>query len=452
VALSALFAAYYGAALVLVAFELVGAGGWFGARPRFSRVARTSATPYVIGLVASYALALSIVWYAATHQSASALQIWRGKLPPLPVVTPGMEHPNVIAVLLLTVYGCQCALLWAVYRRTVDDLVLRVAAAAMLVLSLVTPAFISLDPYSYAADAYLGRAAYVAPIAPLPGELRVVSEAFAGAVPPAPYGPLWLLLTRAVTALIPSLLLKLLALRLLGALSLIAVAGAMARLGLPRRLLAIVWLNPGLALYYVMNAHNDLFAVACIAWAAAWIRRSVTASLIAILAAALIKLPFAVLALPVLQPIRSSRGRWACAVVIIIGALALSWLTGGREYFQALAVHAPPLAAYNVLNLAVAFGALAAVVTATAGYRRLRSAVWLMPMIGSYPTPWYFIWGFGYALARHRVLAYLLILFPLASALVDTEFWHMWTIVLVVPVLVALQVVTFKPSHDGKPR
>lgn len=443
--MSALFAVYYGAALVLVAVEFIGVGGWLAPRQQFSRVPRASATPYVIVLVLSYAIVLCIVWYAATHESLSGVQPWRAKLP-LPVVTRYTKHPDAISALFLAVSACQCALLSGIYRRTINENVLRAALAAMLVLSLATPALISFDPYSYAADGYLGRAAYAAPVV-LPGEFRLVSEAFAGAVPPALYGPLWLLVTRAVTSSVPSLLFKLLALRAVGALSLIAVVGAMARLGLPGRLRAIVWLNPGLALHYVMNAHNDLFAVACIAWAAVWIRRSVVGATLGILAAALIKLPFAALALPVLRRIRSTGMRWAWAAIVIVGSLGLSWLLGGREYFQALAVHAPVPSPYNVLSGATMVVALAAIVTATAGYRRLGTAVWLMPMIASYPTPWYFVWGFGYALGRHRVLAYLLILFPLASFLVDPMFMQGWTLTIVVPLLIALHVATLKRSQ-----
>ncbi|MBV8148191.1 MAG: hypothetical protein JO092_03780, partial [Candidatus Eremiobacteraeota bacterium] len=265
--------------------------------------------------------------------------------------------------------------------------------------------------------------------------------------PPAPYGPLWLLIARGVTAWTPTMLSKLLAFRAFGAICLFATVAAMARLGLPRRLRIVTLLNPGLALLYVMNAHNDLCAVALIAWAAVWAFRRPFVALGFIVAAALIKLPFAILALPVLRPISPPRLRAVCAAVALAAALGLSWAMGGKEYFSALAVHVPNVSVGNGLNVAAALAALALLVAAASGFRRVRSAVWLMPMMGSYPTPWYFLWGFGYALGRHRLLAYLLVLFPLASLLVDSTFIQIWTLLVVVPLLVLLQILAFKPTR-----
>jgi hypothetical protein len=438
--LSALFAVYYGAALVLVVAEALGLGRRYSVRVRsLRRVQQSSATPFIVALIVSYALELALVWLAATHQSVLWVQPWRLTLP-LTVVTRDMQYPNAVSAVFLTLSALQCVLLWEIYRRAVDGRVLLVAAVTMLALSLAAPSLISFDPYSYAADAYLGRAAYIAQTA-LPGEYRVVSEAFSyGAVPPAPYGPLWLLIARVATAWLPTLLSKLLALRIFGALCLISVVAAMKRLGLPRRLLVVTMLNPALALLYVMNAHNDLCAVALIAWAAVWLFRSRVAAVVLIAAAALIKLPFAILALPVLRPIQPAALRAGYAFIILVLALGLSWVTGGREYFSALAAHAPTISFVNALNLAAGLAALAAVITAAVNRPKLRSAVWLMPMMGSYPTPWYFTWGFGYAVRRHRVLAYLMILLPIASAVVDTTFMQVWSLLVVVPLLVALQV------------
>ena len=57
-----------------------------------------------------------------------------------------------------------------------------------------------------------------------------------------------------------------------------------------------------------------------------------------------------------------------------------------------------------------------------------------MPLI----FPWYLIWGFPYALARHRILGGLLVAFPFAAALVLPEFTRVWTLLLVFPMIVIM--------------
>jgi hypothetical protein len=48
-------------------------------------------------------------------------------------------------------------------------------------------------------------------------------------------------------------------------------------------------------------------------------------------------------------------------------------------------------------------------------------------MMSSYIATWYCAYGIPYALARHRLLAYLMIALPFACALVDAKFMRPWT-------------------------
>ncbi|MBV8434914.1 MAG: hypothetical protein JO029_11600, partial [Candidatus Eremiobacteraeota bacterium] len=59
-------------------------------------------------------------------------------------------------------------------------------------------------------------------------------------------------------------------------------------------------------------------------------------------------------------------------------------------------------------------------------------------MMGSYVATWYMLYGLPYALARRRLLAYLLIALPVASALVDAKFMRPWTYFAALPVTLAV--------------
>jgi hypothetical protein len=430
--LGAVFAVYYAAALILVAMDLRASD-----KRRAQTPVRVWSVPATILLLASYCAQLAIVWYAATHQRFDASQAWRSALP-FPVITLKMEHPDAVAALIIAIGVAQCALLWAVYRNPPKATYLWIAATAFLALSLAEPALISFDPYSYAADAFLGQGSYGVVNASLPDPYRVVNQAFAGsAVPRSPYGPLWLLLSQGVSLPLPTLFFKTMAFRAIGALSLAGLVAALWTLYRSTRICALAALNPALYLQYVMNGHNDLFATACVAWAAAIVKRSAAGAVLLLVAAACVKLPFALLGLPVLASIPVIRTRAVAALSTIAASLAVSWFAAGAGYFRAIFVHLPSFDAFRALGAAVAAAAVVVLIDGVARSRRYNAAAWLFPLAGSYPTSWYGIWGLGYALARQGAVAYLLIFLPLFAALIDVMFIRIWTIEFVVPAVMA---------------
>jgi len=198
-------------------------------------------------------------------------------------------------------------------------------------------------------------------------------------------------------------------------------------LRVPRRILAVAALNPGLAMQYVAGAHNDLLGIAAIVVAAALLRRSAVVACGLVVVAALIKLPFAILGLPILARCRPAP----------LGTLALSRSSRAPlpspgsapapAIFKASPCTFRKSGFVHLLNAAVSVAALVAIAVAFLGGRRLRNAVWLMPMMGSYIASWYVTYGVPYALARRRILASLLVLMPFAALLLDAKFMREWT-------------------------
>jgi hypothetical protein len=314
----------------------------------------------------------------------------------------------------------------------------------MSLLSLAPPAFVSPDPYAYVGDALLGRGAYSPPAHAFGGEFAPIDRFFAAPMLPSPYGPLWTVVSGLVTAPFASLLGKLLALRVLGLLCYVALLAALRACGIPPRLIALAALNPGLFLQYVASAHNDLFGIVPLVFAAAFAARNAVLATGFLVVGALVKLPFVILGLPVLAAVRSRPMRYACAVAAILAAVVLSRWGAGDAYFSGLAVHVPAQGPVYVFNLAVSVLALLAIGVAFVGGPRLRSAVWLIPMASSYVASWYLVYALPYALARRRMLAYLLIAFPFASVLVDAKFMQWWTYAIVLPLTVLASVVSFR--------
>jgi hypothetical protein len=145
--------------------------------------------------------------------------------------------------------------------------------------------------------------------------------------------------------------------------------------------------------------------------------------------------------LPVLAAVRSRAARYTCAAAAIAATVVLSRWAAGANYFAGLAVHVPVPGPAYALNLIVSLLALAAIAVALVGGARVRAALWLIPMASSYVASWYLIYGLPYALARRRILAYLLIVFPFATVLVDAKFVQWWTYTLVLPLVVLVSIV-----------
>lgn len=422
------FLPYYVAALALAYFELRGRS--------IVPVLAVPAWPAALWtalLAAGYAVQLGIVWYAATTVGLSVP--WRHELP-IGVAEHGMAHPDAVEAALLLVAALQTYSLLGLYRARAAPGVIAAGFAVVIALSIAAPATISPDVYAYAGDALMGRSAYHTPAAPFSGEYAVIDRLFHPRLA-APYGPLWLALAVWFAAPVPTLLGKLVAFRSIGALSYVALLAALRACGLPQRVLAVAAVNPALAQQYVADAHNDLAGIAMIVAGAALLRaRRQYLGAAMIVVASLIKLPFALLALPVFAAVKPiGRRAWLVAAVAAL-ALVMSWLAGGPEYFRGLAVHVPAVSAVYFFNAAVTIAALAFLALSLVTARRFASAVWTIPMMSSYVATWYVPYGLPYALTRRSVISYLLIALPFAAMLVDAKFVRPWTYAAVLPLTV----------------
>jgi hypothetical protein len=425
------FLPYYVAAVALLYFELR------GAPPRALPTPRLPAWAWIAGLIATYAAQLGAIWYTAV--AAIPAEPWRAHIP-IGVASHTVPYAGLVSAVLLVLTLVQSYALLALYRRPATRVTVVVGAIVMCAFSLAAPAFVSPDPYAYAADAMLGRASYVPPPVPFGGEFAPIDRFFSAPMLPSPYGPLWTIVAGLITAPFATLLGKLIALRVLGLLSYVALLAALRACGAPARLLAIAALNPGLLLQYVASAHNDLFGIVALVAAAAFASRNAIVATGLLVVGALVKLPFVVLGLPVLAAVRSRPARYACAAVALVAAVALSWWGAGSGYFSGLTVHVPAPGPVYVVNSIVALLALIAIGVAFVGGPRVRAAVWLIPMASSYVASWYLIYALPYALARRRMLAYLLIAFPFADVLIDAKFMHWWTYAIVLPIVVLASV------------
>lgn len=428
-----IFLPYYVAALVLLYLELRG-------RSVIPRVAVPAwrAPVWIVLLVASYAAQLAIVWYAAA--TVASVQPWRSALP-IGVAEHGMAHPDAVEAGLLIVTAVQVWALAGLYRSRAAWSAIGLGFAALVALSIAAPATISPDAYAYVGDALLGQNAYSPPNTLFPGEFAAIDRFFNPPLLPAPYGPLWLALDRLVTAPFATLGAKIVALRAFGVLCYLGLIAALRACSVSRSAIALAAVNPAIAQQYVADAHNDLLGIAFIVVAAALIAaRRPFAGAAAVVVAALVKLPFVLLALPVFVRIRPSALRYALCAGAIGLALALSWIGGGSAYLQGLTVHVPLAGAVFFTNAAVTIAALTLLGLAAVAARRYASAIWIFPMMSSYIATWYMTYGLPYALQRRRILVYLLAALPLATMLVDAKFMRPWTFAAVLPAVVILDV------------
>jgi hypothetical protein len=420
-------------ALLLVVLEYAGLPA--------SRAPRTPALPawaWVAALVATYAMQLGLVWYGAHHQSP--VEAWRALMPLAVVDDRGftMAGGDLVTAAMLAFAALQSYALLALYRAQPSRELVWIGCGAMLVLSLAAPALTSFDLYGYVHDAQLGLAAYAPPAAPFAGEYHVFDLWWQTSTTTL-YGPLWLVVVRIVTAAAPTLLWKMLALRAWGACLFVALLVALHALGLPARVRNVAALNCGLMFQYVANGHNDLIAIALLAVAAVLIRTRVPVALALVAIAGLVKLPYVLLGLPVLVAIRPVWVRVTAAIAIVAAVAAGSWFGAGAPYANALLAHVGRKSP-SLIQYAAAATAIVLVAMAFFGLRRLRSAAWILPTIGSWMFAWYFIWGLPYALARRRLAGYVLVCFPFVAMLLETSFWRWWEAFIVLPLVVLLSV------------
>jgi hypothetical protein len=413
--------------LTLVIFERASSGLRIGSR--IPRIGPRSGTTL---LVAIFAAQLALVAYAAHHHVPTF--DWE-RLLPLPVAHddgPVIVHADLVGAAMAMLGVGASLVLACLYvelgRHGVGAAGTRwicAGAGVMALLALAAPALTSADVYSNVGYALLGGAAYTPPDRAFDGAFAVINRWWGTPMVPAPYGPLWLALLHLTTA-VPTLAAKLESLRILGLASLGAFIAALAWMRMPPRLIVMAALNPALWLQFVANAHNDMLAVLCVTLGAALtMRAQVLPAVACIVAAGLIKAPYAVLGLLIFTGLRRPASRYATmSASLALTALLSVWL-GGAPYLAALMRHVVSRTGPEfVLHALAALVAAVILLAALLGFGRLRSGAFLMPALAAALFPWYLAWSIPYALSRQRDLAYLLVAFPAAAALLDTVFFR----------------------------
>lgn len=290
------------------------------------------------------------------------------------------------------------------------------AALAMLLISLGTD-FTNSDVYYYV---YYGKSASLASAYTESARLPELPPAFQGLrhVLTAPvvasvYGPVWVALDRAIVAPAHSLDQAVHAVRIASAIALAFTIVLVSTLRLPAPLTAAIALNPALYYSYVVQAHNDIYAILATVAGLVVLRRKspVLAAGFGALAGAS-KLSVVLVALAALTPVPPVRVRAAIAVGILIGAAVLLWLIGGPEHVRTMVSVGHTMAGKetsaraHALRLAVqvlAIGCMLIVIIAAIGFRRRFAAASLVfPAASGLVQPWYFPWGLAYALGDAR--------------------------------------------------
>jgi len=362
----------------------------------------------------------------------------RGGAGPFAVVTwSAGETPAVCGLLLCG--AIESYALLALYRREARGVAVAAGAIALAALSLATPLLFNADLYAYVGNGILGLSAYTPPHLPFAGELHAINVWWGVPVPPATYGPLWLVTARLLTGS-GAILVDLLGFRLLGLTMLASIVALLHVSNVPRPLLALVALNPALYWQFVLDGHNDLIPTAIVLVAAAVAASGPGLSALLIAVAALFKAPFALLGLPVLIAVRSPSRRWIAAGVAVAVAASASAIAGGPGYAAALLRQVGGSGTLTAFHALAAAAAVALIAGALAGPKRLRTAAWLLPAVAPYAAPWYALWSLPYASSARRALVYLLVALPLVAVLLEPSLARWWTVTVCVPLAAILSI------------
>lgn len=300
-----------------------------------------------------------------------------------------------------------------------------IGAGAMMLAAFMTPAVTSFDMYAYAGSAHAANA-YHPPARAFDGEFGLINRLYGVPIFPSPYGPVWLALAHAVLAPFPGLGAQLHALRLLGALGLVACVFALRALRFSAADVSLVALNPALIADFVLDGHNDVTAIALTLWAIALGARSPAAAVALGVLAGGIKLPFLAIAALATAGAKRLAVRVSGALLAIAGGIALSAVLGGRDYLLAIratsriyrAVVGDPLA--DGVHAALALAALAAVALAVASRRVWPTAGWTFVALGAAFFGWYVAWGLPYAAYERRWFAVFVLSLPPLTFLLST--------------------------------
>lgn len=277
----------------------------------------------------------------------------------------------------------------------------------------------------FAKVANLATAYHVPPsFTPVPSRFAVLYHIIRTLRFASPYGPLWELFDRAILAGSHNVAEAILTIKVANAAALLATFATLLLLRLPFRLAALFFLNPALYDNYIVQAHNDLFAILPVLVALLFARRGAftVAALLASLAG-LVKISLVVVALATVASLGDRRRRlWSAALIITVLVLG-SLLLGGPAYLRALVFVGHSQAAAGgshiandlrlALQLLLIVAGLFALVDAVLWKRLVRSAVWTLPAFSGLLHAWYFPWTIPLGIRFQATAAALAISLPL---------------------------------------
>jgi hypothetical protein len=283
------------------------------------------------------------------------------------------------------------------------------------------------DIYSNVGYALLGTRSYLPPNVPFAGTFAPISQWWGTPLVPAPYGPLWILTLHVATAIGATLFAKIVVLRVLGIVSIVADVALLRALRFSPATLALVALNPALTFEYVLNVHNDLFAVALLLGSRlACERERPRLGVLLAIAAGLIKLPFAFFAAATFETTGDRRTRLVSLAITFGATLVLSYVLTGGAMFAGIAhhlrEHVPAAGAMSLVlsaeSVARVFAIVALVALACTAFWT-EGIVYAIPLIGIHFLPWYAAWSLPYAALRERALITFLLVLPVIRIVVD---------------------------------
>ncbi len=356
---------------------------------------------------------------------------------PYHVVDPVFAPPASLHAATIAIAVVQTLVLIVLYRAlrdrevgTAERAALAVASLAMAVVALGARAIEGFDAYALAGYAKLGPAhAYAPPAAPFTGAFAAVSAIWGVPMRPAVDGPGAIALLAPLIGHAQTLGAAIFTLRWWGVIALAAIVAILALRGAAPALLALVALNPALALVYVVDAHDAVgpaLALGALATAPAW----PLAAALLVACAAVLHPPLAATALAVFAVAGNARRAIAYLALTVILAFAGIALLGGPVYLAGLgaqvrdALFAAPLAPGSLLRHAMLVVAAVALIVVFVRRVVWSRATWSLLALDGLVAPSSLLWPLPYAALARGASVELLVLLPLASALLDPAFTH----------------------------
>jgi hypothetical protein len=332
--------------------------------------------------------------------------------------------------------------LGATLRRYSDiKAVAAVAGGAVLMaaIAVTAGASTSTDPYFYVlyAKAPTLVSAYERAPIPIPSGFEPLQHLREGRTTPSPpsiYGPMWLEVSRLALARTSNVAEAVLALRLVGVISIIAILWAARAAGAGVGVIGLIALNPALYHFGVVECHNDILAIAFTCVGLAAVRKGrFTAAAVAGAFGGLVKINFAAIALAALSGIGTARQRIGVAIGLLAAVVLGSRVLGGDAYIRYLvfraAIRRDSLETHTavmfhsieLVALAVAIIAIGLMSVANISWRR---SIWTIPGTAvNQMWPWYTLWPLPIALRMGDNVAHrFLVALPVASLLLIRAF------------------------------